>query len=392
MNGDRLHVALVGPMDARALAHHLSAAAQIPGGPPTPVNELADALLALGHRVSVYTPLEGPSTTVRLSGEKLDITFIPYRTRHRARNFFRHERRALERELKYLDADIVHAHWTYELTFAAIKSGKRPLLVTAHDAPLSVLRHMPDPYRLIRAVMAIRTRFAIRKLTAVSPYTADRWRNQMLYRRPVTIIPNILPDLPLAAPLSRGSRWVILDVADNSRLKNVRTLIRAFAMVLERYPQAELRLVGHGLAAEDPIVEWARSRRLDANITFVGPVDRADIANEYARASIFCHASLEESHGVSIIEALHAGLPVIAGKHSGAVPWTLFEGQAGRLVDVRDPAAIAAAVADALDDPLSTVAPGFDVAKAINDRHRPDVVAAAYLSEYRRLIEADQLR
>jgi len=392
MKGDRLHVALVGPMDPRALAHHLSSTANIPDGPPTPVNELADVLLALGHRVSAYTPLEGARTTARLSGENLDITFVPYRARHRARNFFKHERRALERELRNSDADVVHVHWTYELAFAAIKSKKWPLLVTAHDAPLTILRYRLDAYRLIRAAMAIRTRFAIRELTAVSPYLADSWRKQMLYRRPISVIPNILPDLPPAAPSNVRSGWVILDVADNSRLKNVRTLIRAFATVVEKYPHAQLRLVGPGLAAEDPIVEWARSRQLDANITFVGPVNRADIANEYARASIFCHPSLEESHGVSIIEALHAGLSVIAGKSSGGVPWTLFEGRAGRVVDVRDPAAIAAAVSDALADPSSTVAPGFDVAQAINDRHRPDVVAAAYLTEYRRLIEAKQLR
>jgi len=59
---------------------------------------------------------------------------------------------------------------------------------------------------------------------------------------------------------------------------------------------------------------------------------------------------------------------------------------------VRDPAAIAAAISDAIDDPSSAVAPGFDVAQALKDRHGPGVVAAAYLSEYRRLIEANRLR
>ena len=128
MNGDRIHVALVGPMDPRALAHHLRTTANIPDGGPTPVNELADGLLALGHRVSVYTPLEGARTTIRLSGENLDITFVPHRNRHRARNFFRDERRALEQELKSSEADVVNVHWTYELAFAAIKSRKWPLL------------------------------------------------------------------------------------------------------------------------------------------------------------------------------------------------------------------------------------------------------------------------
>lgn len=394
MNGDRLHIALVGPLHPRALAHHLKTAANIPDGPPTPVNELAEALLALGHRVSVYTPLPAARTTVRLSGDNLEITFIPYRSRFRARalDFFRDERRELERELKKSEADVVHVHWTYELAFAAIRSGGRPLLVTAHDAPLTILRLMPNAYRLIRTVIAIRTRFAIRELTAVSPYLADSWRRKLFYRRPISVIPNILPDLPPATSSTVRSRCVILNVANDSRRKNVRTLIRAFAIIAQDYPEAELRLVGPGLADNDPIAEWARSHRLAANIAFVGPVDRADIANEYARASIFCYPSLEESHGVALIEALHAGLPVIAGKNSGAVPWVLFDGQAGRLVDVRAPVAIAAAICEVIDDPASTVAPGFDVAQAIADRYGPGVVAAAYLAEYRRVIKADLYR
>jgi glycosyltransferase involved in cell wall biosynthesis len=392
VNAERLHIALVGPLHPRALAHHLRGAANIPDGPPTPVNELADALLTLGHRVSVYTPLLACGTTAPLVGENLDINFVPYRTRVRTRalDFFRVERRELEKELKNSEADVIHVHWTYELAFAAIKSGKVPLLVTAHDAPLTIFRFMPNAYRLICTAMAIRTRFAIRELTAVSPYLAHRWRIEMFYRRPISVIPNIVPDLPPPAASTVRRRWQILDVADGSRRKNVRNLIRAFALVLKSYPQAELRLVGDGLAAENPIADWARSRQLDVNVTFVGPVDRAEIANEYARASVFCHSSLEESHGVSIIEALDAGLPVIAGKNSGAVPWVLFDGQAGKLVDVRAPAAIAAAISDAFGDPSSTVAPGFDVARAITDRYGPGEVAAAYLVEYRRIIERDQ--
>jgi len=389
VNGDRLHIALVGPLHPRALAHHLGNSVNIPDGLPTPVNELAGALLALGHRVSVYTPLLACGTTAPLVGENLDITFIPYRTRVRTRalDFFRVERKELEKELKNSEADIIHVHWTYELAFAALKSGKAPVLVTAHDAPLTILRFTPDAYRLICAAMAVRTRFAIRELTAVSPYLAHRWRIEMFYRRPISVIPNIVPDLPAAAASTVRSRWLILDVADAGPRKNVRNLIRAFALVLKRYPQAELRLVGDGLAAEDPIAEWARSQQLDVNVTFVGRVNRAEIATEYARASVFCHPSLEESHGVSIIEALDAGLPVIAGESSGGVPWVLFDGQAGKLVDVRDPIAIASAISDALGDPSSTVGAGFDVARAVTDRYRPEVVAAAYLAEYRRIIE-----
>ena len=51
------------------------------------------------------------------------------------------------------DPDIVHAHWTYEFALGAIES-RVPTVVTAHDAPLSILRLNPTPYRLARTVMA----------------------------------------------------------------------------------------------------------------------------------------------------------------------------------------------------------------------------------------------
>jgi len=388
MNGERLHIALVGPLHPRALAHHLDATANMPGGPPTPVNELAEGLLALGHRVSIYTSSPEVGTTVRLGGEYLDITVIPSRARARARalDFFRSERRELERELKNSAADIIHAHWTYEFALAAIKSGKKPLLITAHDAPLTILRHMPDAYRLIRTAMAIRVRVSIQELTAVSPYLAHRWRREMLYRRPISVIANTVPGLPPAAPAIERGKWVILDVADGSRRKNVRTLLRAFATVVKKYPQAQLRLVGPGLAAEDPIAEWASSRGLDANVAFVGPVDRAHIASEYARASVFCHASREESHGVAILEALDAGLVVIGGAQSGAVPWTLFDGRAGILVDVNRTSAIADGIVEAFAWVARDYSPDPELTRVIKARFGRDAFIGGYISVYRRLI------
>lgn len=389
MSDEPLHIALVGPAEPRALAHYLDSAAAIPDGlGGVPVNELADGLLALGHRVSIYTCSPAVDTTVRLRGERLNIVLVPFRRRARARalDFFRKERRGLERELKDSSADIVHAHWTYEFALAAIKSARSPVLVTTHDAPFTILRLTTDTYRLIRTAMAIRVRLATRELTAVSPSLADRWRRVMLYRRPIPVIANIIPDLPPASRSLTRSRWVILDVANGSRLKNVRTLVRAFALIVQKYPEAELRLVGPGLAADDALAEWARSRRLEKNVAFIGPLDHANIADEYARASIFCHPSQEEAQPVALLEALNAGLVVIGGARSGGVPWTLFDGRAGILVNVKSPPAIARGIESALDLAASGFSPEPDLVRALEARHGKDSVARAYVAVYRRLI------
>jgi len=59
---------------------------------------------------------------------------------------------------------------------------------------------------------------------------------------------------------------------------------------------------------------------------------------------IWVHPSRTEAHPISICEAIQAGCPVIAGRSSGAVPWTLDDGRAGILVDIEDPAEIAQAM------------------------------------------------
>ena len=201
------------------------------------------------------------------------------------------------------------------------------------------------------------------------------------------MIPNLI-SLSAAAgrEIVRRSTTTVLCVADSGRPKNVCALLRAMALVRAQYPDAQLRLVGHGLDPGGPVAAWARQQGLYTHIEFVGYVDRVELANEYGRAAVFCLPSLTESFGNTLVEALQAGLPVIAGKNSGAVPWVLFDGKAGRLVNVRDPAAIAAAICDAIGDPSSTVAHGFDVAASIAERYTPGVVAARYLAEYRRVI------
>ena len=112
-----------------------------------------------------------------------------------------------------------------------------------------------------------------------------------------------------------------------------------------------LRLVGPGLGPADQLAGWARANGLETSVEFVGPVNHAAIAHHLAEADVFAHAALEEAHPMSMCEAMHAGIPVVGGLHSGGVPWTLDGGRCGILVDARDPRAIADGILQLLSDP-----------------------------------------
>ncbi len=79
---------------------------------------------------------------------------------------------------------------------------------------------------------------------------------------------------------------------------------------------------------------------------------------------------------------------MIAGRDSGAVRWTLFDGAAGILTDVRSPQAVADALILAISTPERASAEGFDGARMVEERFGADVIADMYLKQYQRTIAA----
>lgn len=382
-----LHIALVGPATLSMLQPHFAKPILTSGydSPVTPV--LAEELRRLGHHVSIVTTATDIDERLEYHGVGLTLIVVPARprARHRALDLFAVERARISTAISELRPDVIHAQWTYEFALGAIDAKVAPTLVTARDAPLTVLRLMPDAYRLLRAVLAIHANRRIDHMSAVSPDLASRWRKEMRRKGPISVIPNPLPNLSVAER-TRSKTPVVIGVGNNSRLKNYKALLRAFPMVLAAHPSATLRLIGPGLDKEGPLARWASAEALVDSVSFVGAVDRDGLARELSAATVFCHPSLEESFGNVLLEALTAGLPVVAGERSGGVPWVLFDGRAGTLVDVRSPERIAEGIIAAIDDPRRTVASDFDLESELRDRYSIKVIAQQYLSEYSRIL------
>ncbi|MFV3131442.1 glycosyltransferase family 4 protein [Niveispirillum sp. KHB5.9] len=316
------------------------------GGPPVHLH--TRELLRRGHRVILFTFDAGVGAELVLETDRLKICILPY-GRHRGRTCFRQERLALLRSLRRERPDILSAHWTYEFALAAIASGI-PHVVTAHDAPWRILRHNFIPYRMVRTAMAYPACRGAQRLAAVSPYVAGHLRRFGFRGGAIDIIPNGLPSALFQAPPPRSPgaapTFGSLFSGGWEGPKNGSTLIEAFALLRRELPQARLLMIGEQCGPAGPAASWARSRGLDAGIVFLGHRTHTDaMALLGGEIDILVHPSLEESFGMTLIEAGFMGLPVIAGQDSGAVPWVLGEGKYGMLVDVRSPAAIAGAMA-----------------------------------------------
>lgn len=386
-------ILLVGPASPRDLADLMTGrdrqqAEAIAGYRGIPVSELARAFVRAGLEVEVATTAEEIDGPMTLEGDRVRLHLAPMRARarHRAVDGFRREREWLGRLIRASDAEVVHAHWTYEFAWAALASG-RPVVVTAHDAPLTVLRQYRDAYRAMRTAMAYAVRFRTGRLTAVSPYLARQWRREMGYRRPITIIPNCAPALtsgPL--PTFDNASQRIVDVSDASRTKNVVCLVRAFRLLREARPVIELDLVGPGLAVGDPLPAALASEGSCRGIRFRGRLDREALAVTVADARAFVHPSLEECCPMAVLEAMRAGIPVVAGERAGGTPWMLDHGRAGVLVDVRSPHAIARAVAGLLDDDGLARELSQRARQRVEECFSPSAVSSAYIDVYERAL------
>lgn len=147
------------------------------------------------------------------------------------------------------------------------------------------------------------------------------------------------PELP-----RRGNS--ILCVAHLYPRKNVATLLAAMTRLSN---QAVLRVVGTGpdLAR---LELRARELGLGRRVEFLGHVAFDRLAGEYRRADIFCLPSLQEGFGIVFLEAMAAGLPIVAAR-AAAVPELVSDGESGILVAPDSPGDLAAALDRLLSDP-----------------------------------------
>ena len=129
--------------------------------------------------------------------------------------------------------------------------------------------------------------------------------------------------------------------------KNQVTLLRAFALVLEKFPNASLHVVGEG--PQERALRRLMDNREYAGRAFLLPASD-DVRQHYANARIFALSSIREGQPNVILEAMSCGLPVCATA-VGGIPDLVADGITGFLSPAGDAAAFAENCLRLLDDP-----------------------------------------
>jgi glycosyltransferase involved in cell wall biosynthesis len=206
----------------------------------------------------------------------------------------------------------VHSYHTpllFQAAWASRQAGV-PLVVTPHyhgtgHSPLR--RALHGPYRPFGA-------WALRqaaRITCVSEVERALLREHFGSRLPVTVIPNGVEIDELAPARAAWDPHPMLRVLSVGRLAAYKQADRTLHALRYLPPDAELTIVGQGPLAPE-LRRLAHTLGVAARVHLPGQVTRDELIDEYGRADVAVSLSRHEAFGLAVLEALVAGLPVVA--------------------------------------------------------------------------------
>jgi N-acetyl-alpha-D-glucosaminyl L-malate synthase BshA len=177
---------------------------------------------------------------------------------------------------------------------------------------------------------------------------------------------------------------IMMHISNFRRVKRVRDIIGIFAKVHSEIP-SKLVMVGDGpdrVAAEDE----SRHLGVESSVSFLGKID--DVAPLLAAADIFLLPSDTESFGLSALEALASGVPVVATR-VGGLPEVVRDGETGFLCEVGDVDGMAAVALDLLRNPDRWQAMSKLGVQDARARFSQSEIVSQYEQMYKTSLEAD---
>ncbi len=189
------------------------------------------------------------------------------------------------------------------------------------------------------------------------------------------------PD-PFRPDFAKGKRIVV--VCRHAREKDIDKVIQVFAShVLPRMPDASLTLVGDG-QEHKALVRQTERLGIAQRCDFPGERPHRELRHYYGHADVFAYASLTETYGQVISEALWCGVPVVAIDDKMGVAFQVKDGEDGVLVasGQGEYDRLGEALSNLLANPEARRALGERAAVRARARVAPDVVYAQYEAAY----------
>jgi glycosyltransferase involved in cell wall biosynthesis len=178
----------------------------------------------------------------------------------------------------------------------------------------------------------------------------------------------------------------LLYVGSLEARKGLDVLLAALKLVLKTKPTTVLTVIGGGDQA--PYRQLCERLQISGNVQFLGFQSAEQIAQHHLESQMFVLPSGNENSPNTLAEAMVSGLPVIASA-VGGIPSMVEHGQSGWLVPPRNPAELANAILQLLNDPEQRACLGRAARQRARDRHLPEHVAAQTAEAYQEILKLE---
>jgi glycosyltransferase involved in cell wall biosynthesis len=165
-----------------------------------------------------------------------------------------------------------------------------------------------------------------------------------------TVNPGVDTDHFIPSDTETGNKRVLF-VGRFVPAKNLSLLIEAFDAVIDYHPEAELVLVGDG-PKRNQLENEVQRRELTDQVQFPGYVPNKELPKWYQSASVFALSSRHESYGITLLEAMSSGIPVVAPR-IGSIPAIVEDGRTGLLYTAGSATELYTALDNFLSNPKS---------------------------------------
>lgn len=364
----------------QALGHEVLAVA-----PHAPGCALDDAVA--GIRVRRYRYGTDDQETLAYQGTMHDQVLRSWPARVRLLALLRSARRAVAEAAAAFVPDVLHVHWWFPGGLAVWPSlGRRaPWVLTSHGTDLFLL----DRFRAARLIAGPIFRSAD-QITVISEPLVNRVVALGVPRSRIAVVPMPLDDVVAPVRVGGAGATRLLFVGRLVERKGAEFALRALAALRAEGRAVTLTITGDG-PERSSLGTLARELGVADAATFTGLLPPDEVVGWYAQSDVLLLPAVtdwkgeQEGFGMVLVEAMRAGLPVVASR-SGGISDVVRDEETGLLVPERDVTAIAAAIARLIDSPSLARRLGDAGQAAVRERFAPDTIARVFDGVYRRAV------
>ncbi|MGC8544661.1 glycosyltransferase family 4 protein [Athalassotoga sp.] len=308
-------------------------------GVATSVHLFKEYLEEMGNNVYVFAPVVPSNENHAFKVSGLKFFFEP---QHRFAIPL--SQKILKLSLK-LDLEMVHSHAPFSMGFQAIRLSEKigiPHIHTYHTLLTEYRHYLPMPLRPTeKAVKEFSMWFCNMTDAVIAP--TEKIKTELMdygVKAPIYTLPTGID----VKNFQRGLRYsirekhgippndkIILFVGRVAKEKNILFLIDTFFELHKRIDNTTLLIVGDGPEKQE-IIHKVSHLGIRNKVVFAGYITREDIIEYYRQSDLFAFASITETQGLVVLEALSAGLPVVAVAKEGIAD-VLVEGKGCLLVE-----------------------------------------------------------